>query len=178
MSTFESLVEVEKPSTVATEIYLGGVVLSINSNSSIPSSAVDIVPSIGGYTQLELLLEYLYDQTVIRKTAAVTIGGHRVVRVASDGVRLVSSEELLHAGAAVGITTGAALAGDLATVKFSGEISEPSWNWTPTFPVFIGNEGQLKQSPPSFPDAFSQVVGIATSATSIAINIQSPIILI
>ena len=75
----------------------------------------------------------------------------------------------------LGITTGAAAAGDAINVQASGEMTEVSWNWTPGLPVFLGTNGLLTQTPPV--SGFQLVLGVAISPTKLAINIKQPIVL-
>jgi hypothetical protein len=111
------------------------------------------------------------------KPAAIALSGHKVVYISSAGANYASSRDIATRGLAVGITVGASALGGNSTIRTNGEIIEPSWAWTPAQPVFLGQDGALSQSGPAPPDLFSQIVGIAISATSIYVNIQPPIVL-
>jgi hypothetical protein len=112
--------------------------------------------------------------STIQETAVTSLGGHRVVRGSLGGLRLASAGSLSDAGSAIGITTGAAEAGQPATFQPSGIMTESSWAWTPG-PIFLGSNGALTQSPPAA--AFEQQVAIAISATRIVVQIEPPILL-
>jgi hypothetical protein len=111
------------------------------------------------------------------KPAAITLSGHRVVYLSSVGVNYASSRNIATRGLAVGVTIGASALGADSTIRTKGEIIEPSWTWTPASPVFLGQDGALSQVGPAPPDLFSQIIGVAISATSIYVNIQPPIVL-
>ena len=108
--------------------------------------------------------------------AAEALGGHRVVRCASDGLRYADATHPAHAGGVAGITTAAFSAGDAVTLVSLGELVELSWNWTPDAPVFVGANGVLTQTLPAGA-AFSQVVGVATSPTSMFVRLREPVTL-
>jgi hypothetical protein len=73
-----------------------------------------------------------------------------------------------HADALLGLTTGAALAGDQVTVMVAGEIVEPSWSWTPGMPLFVTASGLLSHTPPS--TGWVQMVALAVTATRILLS--------
>lgn len=102
------------------------------------------------------------------------LSGHRVVRGTPDGVAVCSPTDASHRGTALGITTGAASAGAAVTVRAEGPMTEGSWSWTPGAPVFCGPSGVLTQTfDPAW--SWSQIVGIATSPTSIFVRIREPL---
>lgn len=112
----------------------------------------------------------------IIKTAAVSIGGHRVVVPDSTGgVIYADASTLTHRDKVLGVTTGAASASASATIQTYGELTEPSWAWTLDEPVFLGLTGLLTQTPPS--SGFLQRVGFPTAATKLFIDIDNAITL-
>ena len=113
---------------------------------------------------------------VMEYVADGALGGHRIVRATTAGkVGYVDPSDPDQAHAALGLTTGAVADGALASVQFAGPITEPSWAWTPNLPVFIGAAGVPTQTPPS--SGFHATVGVAVSATSMVIQLKSPIVL-
>lgn len=105
---------------------------------------------------------------------AVALSGHRVVRGTPGGVAVCDASNASHRGAALGITTGAASSGAAVTVRAEGPMVEGSWSWTPGVPVFCGISGVLTQTfDPAW--AWSQIVGIATSPTSIFVRLREPL---
>lgn len=104
--------------------------------------------------------------------AGENLSGHRAIRVAAGLAYYCDGTNSAHTGLCIGITAGAATAGDDATVQTVGLMTEPSWTWTEG-PVFVGASGILTQSLSGL--AFIQQVGIATSATTLDINPQLPI---
>ena len=109
-------------------------------------------------------------------TAAVALGGHRAVCLRSDGLHYADAATAEHAGLVAGITPGAVTSGALTSVTSFGEMTEPSWSWTAGLPVFVGLNGVLTQALPDTA-AFSQVLGVATSPTSIFVRLREPLIL-
>lgn len=100
--------------------------------------------------------------------AGETLSGHRVVQLIDGQAYYCDADNPDHAGTAIGLTTGAALIGDEATIQTLGNLIEPSWSWTPG-PVYLGSQGQLTQTPAGM---FLQQIGVALSTTSININPQ------
>lgn len=113
--------------------------------------------------------------SVLSLTAAITISGHRVVASNAAGLAVyASSDDAADANMALGVSTGAALAGSTVEVQYAGTLVEPSWAWTPKLPVFCGANGVLTQVVPT--DGFALIIGVAMTATSLAISIKQPII--
>lgn len=111
---------------------------------------------------------------VVQLQAVGVLGGHRVVRSVPGGIGYASANNPLHGDDVVGITLQAG-ADELINVQVAGEVEEPSWDWTPQEPIFLGADGLLTQVPPEEPAAFVLVFGFATSPTSIMIRIEPPI---
>ena len=109
-------------------------------------------------------------------TAATALGGQRAVCLQSDGLHYADAATAGHVGLVAGITPGAVEAGALTSIVCFSEMTEPSWNWTPEQPVFVGLNGVLTQTLPDTA-VFSQVVGVATSPTSIFVRLREPLIL-
>ena len=104
------------------------------------------------------------------------IGGHRAVCAAFSGyVKYSDSRDVAGASSVVGISLHAAEDGDFINVANSGELIEPSWNWTQDLPIFVGAEGVLTQAPPD--TGFQLVVAVATSANSALLSIKQPIVI-
>lgn len=111
----------------------------------------------------------------ITKTALQDLSGHRAVKAAAGGVEYPSSSVPGDGDMLLGITTGAASIGADATVQVAGEMTEPSWNWS-LGPVFCADAGVLTQSPAA--GAWLRQVGIATSATTLFVDMRPPILTI
>ncbi len=85
------------------------------------------------------------------------------------------ADNLDHAGAVLGLTTGAIEAGAEGEVLTRGEIEEPTWNWPPRALIYLRNNGQLLAVPPN--SGFLCVVGFSLSATKLYVAIQPSIVL-
>lgn len=111
----------------------------------------------------------VYD-TIIA-TAGTALSGHRAVVVASD---IATYADSTTNPAATGITTGAVTNGSAVTVQTTGEMVEPSWNWS-NGSVYLGSTGLLTQTLPS--SGAIVEIGIATAPTKLLIRLQPPIYL-
>ena len=109
-------------------------------------------------------------------TAATDLGGHRAVRMTSDGLGYADCTDATHAGTVAGVTPCASSAGTSTTLVRYGEMVEPSWSWTPDAPVFVGLDGVLTQTLPGSAE-FSLIIGVATSATSLFVRLREPVLL-
>lgn len=107
-------------------------------------------------------------------TAGANLSGHTVVKASGSGALPASSALASDAGKVIGITTGAASSGALASVQSSGEIEEPSWSWLPG-PVYFTSSGTLTQTAPT--TGFVQQIGIAISPTTLMVLIGPVLIL-
>lgn len=109
-------------------------------------------------------------------TANGAIGGHRAVRPVFDNeVAYADNSATADANVVLGITIGAAVNGADVNVQTTGEMVEPSWDWTIDQPVFVGAAGVLTQTVPT--SGFLLIVGIATAPTKLLIGIKQPIVL-
>ena len=109
-------------------------------------------------------------------TAGETLGGHRVVIVAPDGlVYHASSAVVSECGRVVGITSGAVAAGSPATVVSDGVMEESSWNWESGSSIYFDHNGVLTQTVPAA--GYIQQVAIARSITGIIVQIYAPLAL-
>jgi hypothetical protein len=85
-----------------------------------------------------------------------------------SGAVYADSSNPAHADALLGLTIGAALAGDQATVLVAGEVVEPSWSWMPGLPLYVTASGLLSHTPPS--TGWVQMVALAITATRILLS--------
>lgn len=98
-----------------------------------------------------------------------------VVRMTDDGERVaVARMPEPEALAPIGIATQAAQAGGSVTVRSSGPVSDPTWNWIPGRPVLLGAGGALTQDQP-LGMTHLVVIGYALDADTILIRIGLPI---
>jgi hypothetical protein len=111
--------------------------------------------------------------SVIETVAHATLSGHRVVRsVGANEVDLADSTNVAHAGTVLGITLGAAVAGDPIFVAVDGVIEDVSFSFTPG-PLYFDSIGRLTQAVPA--TGFKQQVAVVLSATTIVMQIGTPI---
>lgn len=110
-------------------------------------------------------------------TAGENISALRVVRFEAgteNGVVLARPPEA-ESLAPVGVSAQAAGAGDeIVIVTDGGELSDPSWAWTPGAPVLLAELGTLTQTAsPSLP--FVLVIGVAIATDTIVVRIEPAI---
>jgi hypothetical protein len=111
--------------------------------------------------------------------ASIALSGHRMVTLDATGeATYASNDNLTHSNRVLGMTTGAADVGATAYIQIFGELVEPTWNWTLDTPIYLSVDGLLTQTPPAQPAVFTLIVGFPIAATSMFINIQSPIIIL
>jgi hypothetical protein len=121
------------------------------------------------------LASLIVDGSSAQFVASGSLSGHRIVISNPNGtVSYADAGTTSHANRVLGITTGAAAAGADITVKWSGEFSEPTWNWTPGDRIYLGLAGNLTTSPTGV--AFIQRIGHAVSPTTIFLQISEAIV--
>lgn len=115
----------------------------------------------------------------INFTADSTIGGHRVIVLnANEAPEYADNSNSSHIHKVMGVTLNAGNAGDTISIVRSGEVVEPTWNWTLNSPVFLGTNGLLTQTPPQSPAVFSQIVGFPKTPTTLFVHLREPLLLI
>jgi hypothetical protein len=97
------------------------------------------------------------------------LGGNRAVLASGT----YADNSTLATALIVGVTTGAASSGAVATVQTSGEMTEVSWTWDISKPVYLGSAGLLTQTVPAA--GVIVEIGKPTAATKLLIQIQPPI---
>lgn len=112
---------------------------------------------------------------IVTGIAAETLGGHRMVRGSRNALTYATNTDANHADDIQGLTLGAAAVGASVLLQRAGDVTEPSWNWTPETPVFLGSNGQLTQTPPDDSAAFTLCVGFAATPTTLVLRFEAPI---
>ncbi|ASD50469.1 hypothetical protein FDI24_gp187 [Acidovorax phage ACP17] len=106
-------------------------------------------------------------------TAGEALGGHRIVVGFQGKAFYADHTNPDHCNAVIGMTLNAAAAGDEVRVQVSGQVSEPTWNWTAWKPIFLGTQGQLTQT--YVGEGFTQIVATPMDAKTVTVNIKQPI---
>lgn len=118
----------------------------------------------------------LSDKMYFIRIADGPIGGHRAVIGNLDGtVSYADTEDVLHLGKVLGITTSSAEDGEEVEIIRSGIIEFNGWSWDVETPVFLSTNGLLSQTPSVV--GFSQIVGFAESPTKLFVNLREPLLL-
>lgn len=112
---------------------------------------------------------------VLSLPAAQNLSGHRLVVATPTGAAYAEPGNPAHADALLGLTTGAALQGDTASIQAAGELTEPSWTWTPGLPLYVVAGGQLSHTPPA--TGWVQLIATALTPTRILLTARQAIYL-
>jgi hypothetical protein len=126
-------------------------------------------------------LDYInvQDKIEVERTTAQIVSGHTlVVPTGSFTTEVADNATLDHHLRTVWMTTMAAGAGEQVQMLAFGAFVEPSWDWVPHMPIYLGSNGAMTQVPPSTPGAlFVLQVAIATSPRGIFYNPKVSVVL-
>jgi hypothetical protein len=153
---FENFVSQELPKRLATN----------EDPLTVPEGMVPVTTGVGLLTKFQPS-----GGSIINIAAVESLGGHRAVLAAglyADNVSLSSS-------IVIGITTEAVTSGSNVIVQASGEMTEPSWLWDISKPVYLGQNGLLTQIVPT--TGVIVEIGRPIANNKLLIKIQSPIVL-
>lgn len=94
--------------------------------------------------------------------------------VTIDGFK-ARSANASHRSKVLGISRTAVNTGFTGIAINEGEISNPAWAWTISQNLFLNGVGQLSATPPS--SAFSQIIGRATGANKMLVELEESYLL-
>jgi Major tropism determinant N-terminal domain len=109
-------------------------------------------------------------------TAGEALGGHRVVVLTPSGLMYASATNINHVNRIVGITLSAYSSGVPAYYTREGIVTEPSWTWNTTSPIYLADTGLLTQTPVNT-TGFVMIVAMPLTSTSIYFSLKTPILL-
>lgn len=113
--------------------------------------------------------------STLSQESGEALGGHRAVRIGSDGlVYYASSDNEATTDGVVGITSKAAELGAKAQITMFGPLTEPTWSWSPG-PIFLGVNGILTQTPPT--NGVGLILGYALTPTQMIVRIEDEVLL-
>jgi hypothetical protein len=135
---------------------------------TVPAGQVPVTTGVGLLTEFQ---PYSGGSGVptVSITAAENIGGHRAVLASG----LYADNGTLPNSIVIGISTGAVSSGGQITCQVAGEMTEVSWTWDTSKPVYLGSAGLLTQTVPTA--GVIVEIGKPTAATKLLIEIQPPI---
>lgn len=111
---------------------------------------------------------------VVQRAAGEGLSALRAVYELDGQVFALDAHDALHVDLLLGVTLTAADAGGLVDVQRLGAITDAAWGWVPG-PVWLGAGGALTQAAPA--DGCDVLIGSATAARSLLLNLQDPIFL-
>jgi hypothetical protein len=104
-----------------------------------------------------------------QRKAGELLSGHRAVYVGSDNQFWIANpDDDICVDMICGITTGASAAGEDAFVRFTGELVDPSFNFS-IGPVWLGPNGTLTQTRPTSGNLV--LIGNAAGPNSLQVRI-------
>ena len=109
--------------------------------------------------------------------ASAAVSQYQVVRSTGDNTAApATNANTTHGDDVLGIAMTAAGVGEEFEVRAQSTINNPSWNWAPLMPIFLGADGAMTQVPPTAPaSAFALQVGHSMSATKILVWLGTPL---
>lgn len=87
---------------------------------------------------------------LMRVVASANLSGHRVV-TPNDAGEIEYADPLGDSNRPVWLTLGAVMSGAPTDVLTFGEHEEGSWAWNPDLPIWLGLNGTLTQTLPTYP---------------------------
>ncbi len=108
--------------------------------------------------------------------AGEPLGGHRVVYANEGSAFYASADNADTAMQIAGITTHAAAMGGDIQVQSAGPLTEPSWDWDVTKPIFLGLNGLMTQTV-NMAWNFIRIVGYPTGLHSMMVSLEEPVFL-
>lgn len=112
--------------------------------------------------------------SAVQRLAGETLSALRAVYELNGEVFTLDYRDASHISLLLGITLTAGSSGQLLNIQRSGAIDDSGWSWSPG-PVWLGVDGALTQISPV--DGYDLLIGSATAATRITLNLQDPIAL-
>jgi hypothetical protein len=106
-------------------------------------------------------------------TAGEDLSALKVVALINERVYRVSSSDLTKKNMACGITSSSAYQGRKVFVATAGVLYDATFNWDVTKMIYVGEFGNLTQTPPAV--GFCQVVGTPVTSKGIKINMQQSV---
>lgn len=104
--------------------------------------------------------------------AGVSLSGHRIIT--NTGI-YADKDTPAHWDIISGMSLHAASSGAPVRVRTMGELSEVSWSWDATKPLFLGSDGNVTQTLPTTGAIIR--LGRVSTPTTIVLALQAPIIL-
>lgn len=109
-------------------------------------------------------------QVVSKIQYGETISALKVVYINNSKVYIASSGEVSQSFKIFGIAITTADVDEFGYIQRIGEMSDNSWNWNVSKPIFLGENGSLTQIPPT--TGFVCQVAIPVSNTKIIVSIK------
>ena len=154
------------------------------------SSVVDILEasSIVDIVQTNPVIEILSDlinviipgagdlsSVRVNITLGENVSQYKAIAALSGLGFLADKDTLSHTDAVIGLSVTSGITTQVIEVQTGDEITEGSWSWDTTKPIFLGNSGVLTQTVAT--TGFIQRIAKPLTATTIMIDIDDPIVL-
>lgn len=111
---------------------------------------------------------------VVSYEAGTALLKYRAVVINSSGKAIYADKDNnSHGTKVIGITLQeAAGAGEFIDIRNYGQVEDPSWSWALDQPIYLGDDGQPTQTPPT--SGFRLQLGFPITPTRIFIDINDP----
>lgn len=110
------------------------------------------------------------------KPTGEPVPAFRAVILDEAGIAFLADHTNLdHMNAVYGVTLESAVQGEPVGIQAFGEVSNPTWNWTPRALIFLGLDGELTQD--TIDSGFLLPVGRAISGTLMFVNVGQAVVL-
>lgn len=107
--------------------------------------------------------------------AGTSISAYKIVSVGADGKLTVASAlSMASLSTVVGVLIGSASSGQLIVPLKEGIVDNPDWNFTPGQRVYLGDNGELVQTPLDGA-SFTQSIGVMLSPNKLLLSIETPV---
>ncbi|NQZ06059.1 MAG: hypothetical protein HRT35_02765 [Algicola sp.] len=113
------------------------------------------------------------DSNIISLVAGEALGGQKWVTTNALGEAILADSTAADGNKILGMTITAASSGASVDIKMLGELTDPSFSFTPDVPIWLGLTGLSTQTAPSI--GIVSLVAQALTATKIFIRIQQTI---
>lgn len=114
--------------------------------------------------------------SVVLITTTNPIGGGRVIAINNEVPVYASNDNISLAKKVIGISENASDSNSELIIKTHGIMTDSSWNWDTSKPLYLGINGLITQTYPDSAD-YLLVIGEPLSNDTIKVLIETPIIL-
>lgn len=98
------------------------------------------------------------------------VATYKLLASINGKVELADKDNPIHAFNIIGMSVSSGSEGSIILVQTGGTILNGNWTWNENMPLWLGNNGDITQTPPE--TGFLMQIGIALSPSKILLEIQ------